>query len=534
MMARRLTRLLPERRRLPALLVAAVIAMTGGVWVASEAQRSAATQVAVEAADAQRMLTSMLDQETGLRGFLLNRRSVFLEPYNSGRRVFREAVGDARRASLDDPRARSLMERQVLVADAWQAMAERQIASARSPRSHPTVAAALLRKSYMDRYRVLNASYARLVEARRVRQMDAAGNIATAVILGLGLMFSVLGMLLIRRARRNREREQEFAQTLQVMRSEKEAHELLSDHVERSVHRSRVTVLTRNNSADRLGASTVLDEGDPLRGPLEQAEPGSCMAVRLARPYTRSPGSEPLLHCGLCGKSDGASVCQPLLVSGEVLGSVLMRKGSTPTQAEGDRLAQSVSRAAPALANLRNLAIAEARAQTDPLTNLANKRAIQDAIKRLHAHAARTGDPLSVVVVDLDHFKRINDTHGHDRGDEALAAAAEALTGTVRASDIVGRMGGEEFVVLLPDTGADAAVLVAEKLREAISSLRITDVHDGITASFGVSTYPVHAVETGALLRVADRALYLAKKLGRDRVELAPGADAGRLNTITP
>jgi diguanylate cyclase (GGDEF)-like protein len=521
-MGLRYARLLPERRRLPALLVAAVIAMTGGVWVASYAQRQAATRVAGEARTAELMLTAMLDQETGLRGFLLNRRTEFLEPYSSGRTNFEAAVAAARRASGDDPVARDLVDRQETIAGRWGALAEQQIVESRKHSFKPNVAAAFVRKSYMDRFRELNMSYEGLVEARRASQMDAAARVAEGVILGLGLVFSGFGMLLIKRAQRTRAREQEFAQSLQVMRSEVEAHELLRGHVERSVHGSRVTVLTRNNSADRLTASTGLDEADPLRAPLEHAVPGSCLALRLARTYVRDRGAEPLLQCDLCGKSAGASMCQPLLVGGEVLGAVLMRKTSTPTQAEGDRLAQSVSRAAPALANLRNLALAEARAQTDPLTNLANKRAIQDTIKRLHAHAARTGDPLSLIVVDLDHFKRINDTYGHDRGDEALAAAAEALTGTVRASDFVGRMGGEEFVVLLPATNADAATLVAEKLREAIRALRVTDLADGMTASFGVATFPEHAVETDALLRLADRALYLAKKLGRDRVEMAP------------
>jgi diguanylate cyclase (GGDEF)-like protein len=212
-----------------------------------------------------------------------------------------------------------------------------------------------------------------------------------------------------------------------------------------------------------------------------------------------------------------------LIVGGEVLGSVLLRTRGTPSPAESERLEQAVSRAAPALANLRNLALAEARAQTDPLTGLPNKRAIEETVKRMHAHAMRVSSPLSVLIVDLDHFKRVNDTYGHSRGDDALASTAVTMSASVRESDFVGRMGGEEFIVLLPDTPNDAAVLVAQKLRQAIEVLDVPGVPGGITASVGVATYPDDAIESDAVLRLADRALYLAKKLGRNRVERVTG-----------
>ncbi len=336
-----------------------------------------------------------------------------------------------------------------------------------------SVPEALKRKSYMDRFRNLNATFQALVESRRVDQMNDAAMMVVAIILGLGLAFGAIGTVLIRRATNSRRREREFTETLQIMRSESEAHALLGGHLERTIKGSRVTVLTRNNSADRLVASTELADDDPLHDPLEDAKPQSCLAVRLAQPYSRTQNAEPLLPCELCGKSAGGSQCQPLIVGGEVLGSVLLRTSGAPTATASEKLIQAVSRAAPALANLRNLALAEARAQTDPLTGLANKRAIEETLKRMHAHAVRGASPLSVLVLDLDHFKRVNDTYGHSRGDDALASTADAMIETVRESDFVGRMGGEEFIVLLPDTATDAAVHVAQKLRQAI------EVHGG-------------------------------------------------------
>jgi len=122
---------------------------------------------------------------------------------------------------------------------------------------------------------------------------------------------------------------------------------------------------------------------------------------------------------------------------------------------------------------------------------------------------------------DLDHFKQINDSYGHGRGDDVLAAVGAVLSETIRASDFVGRNGGEEFIVLLPDTDAAAALIVAEKIRAAIAEISVSGVDRVITASLGIATIPQHAADGDQLVRAADRALYLAKTNGRDRVETA-------------
>jgi diguanylate cyclase (GGDEF)-like protein len=335
------------------------------------------------------------------------------------------------------------------------------------------------------------------------------------------------------RARTRRTAQAEFNETMQIMRDEGEAYALVKQHLERSIPDSSVVVLARNNSANRLTAVTSLPPESPIATALLDAEPESCLSVRLAREYHRGSGSNPLLTCDICGVSAGQTTCVPSVVGGEVIGSVLIEhpKGLHPEQR--DSVSDSVSQAAPVLANLRTLAIAETRAATDALTGLSNRRACQDNLKRMLALASRTASPLSAVLLDLDHFKQINDRFGHGAGDDALAAVGSVLAAGLRASDFAGRYGGEEFLILLPDTDSEGALNTAEKLRAAVQTVEVAQVDREITASLGVATYPTDALDSDTLIRMADRALYSAKGAGRNRVELAmPSSEASDLATL--
>lgn len=320
----------------------------------------------------------------------------------------------------------------------------------------------------------------------------------------------------------------EFVDTLQVTDSEEVAHDLLKRQVQRSIPGSSAVILNRNNSDDRLEAKTAVPEDSPLNESLSGAKPRSCMAVLFARSHSEDPDHEPLARCEVCGQSGSRSRCEPLVVGGEVIGSVLLQHPDPLHDQQTAALRDSVSQAAPILANLRDLALAQFRASTDGLTALPNQRAVKDTVKRMVAQTSRTLAPLSAIMFDLDHFKQINDSYGHSRGDDVLAAVGAALAQTVRASDFVGRNGGEEFIVLLPNTDTESALVVAEKIRAAISDITVTGVDRAITASLGVATIPHHASDGDQLVRTADRALYLAKTNGRNRVE------AGTATSRTP
>jgi diguanylate cyclase (GGDEF)-like protein len=164
----------------------------------------------------------------------------------------------------------------------------------------------------------------------------------------------------------------------------------------------------------------------------------------------------------------------------------------------------------------RSLEHVAALARTDPLTGLLNRRAIDEVATAALARAQRSGAPLSLVMLDIDHFKQVNDVHGHAAGDAVLVGIANLLKAHTRAGDACARMGGEEFLVLLPDTGEAQAEQVAEALRARLAASAFGDV-GACTASFGVSTGGVGAT-LDHLLRSADRALYRAKDAGRNRV----------------
>lgn len=159
----------------------------------------------------------------------------------------------------------------------------------------------------------------------------------------------------------------------------------------------------------------------------------------------------------------------------------------------------------------------------DPLTGLANRRAAGERLEAARAHALRHGEPLSVLMLDIDHFKRVNDVHGHADGDRVLVALADALREELRAGDLGARHGGEEFLAVLPASGASQAREAAERVRAHVQALRIP-LADGplsITISIGVAT--LHADEScAALLARADAALYRAKEGGRNRCVAAP------------
>jgi two-component system cell cycle response regulator len=180
--------------------------------------------------------------------------------------------------------------------------------------------------------------------------------------------------------------------------------------------------------------------------------------------------------------------------------------------------AELIARVARSLATVAREATLRAAAMTDSLTGLANYRSFSLSLERELERARRYRLPLSLIIADLDHVKTINDTHGHDAGNEAICLAARVLSGAVRKFEVVARQGGDEFAVILPSTGPADARQLAERLRGEIAASTVRGMR--LSASLGVASGKETTPDAAALIKASDEALFRAKRAGRDRVEV--------------
>jgi diguanylate cyclase (GGDEF)-like protein len=218
--------------------------------------------------------------------------------------------------------------------------------------------------------------------------------------------------------------------------------------------------------------------------------------------------------------ADGDRLSIPLIAAGERFGTLEL-VGDSFSKEERMNAASLAAHAVVALENARLHGMVERQALVDGLTGLANRRAAAAALHAEAAQSERLETPLSIVLADLDGFKDVNDEHGHAVGDEVLRAFADVLRETVRESDVAGRWGGEEFLLLLPGADLDGAAQFAERVRAGLAMRRIPSAPDlRVTASFGVAEYAGES-NSEQLVAAADSALYRAKRGGKDRVERA-------------
>lgn len=280
-------------------------------------------------------------------------------------------------------------------------------------------------------------------------------------------------------------------------------------------------------SRDEVVAVTFWNGGERLSAP--EFVPEDCWALRLSR--THENICENAVRCVHLTTAEERSLCLPLHAFGESLGMLYVAdpadgfaEGSIGADQHREFTDTVAEQLALALANLRMRETLRHQSIRDPLTQLYNRRYLDETFRRELHRAARRGTPLSVLLFDIDKFKQFNDTHGHDGGDALLKAVGNCLRDFFRAEDGAFRAGGEEFVAVLPETALTDALSRAEELRQEISRLEVRHgnvILPAITISIGVSAFPEHGETTDQLLKAADRALYAAKESGRNRVVAA-------------
>ena len=263
--------------------------------------------------------------------------------------------------------------------------------------------------------------------------------------------------------------------------------------------------------------------------------PDACWALRTGRMhYIGDPRSAML--CRHLGQRPAVShLCVPMTAQGSVLGVLHIRsnlagpagvgEGVLPIPVSLRTLAMTFGeQIGLAIANLKLRDALKIQSVRDSLTGLFNRRYMEESFEREVLRAARSGRPLSAILLDIDHFKQYNDSFGHDAGDIALREVGSLLVSQVRSGDLACRYGGDEFVLILPEASLDITRQRAERVREAIQRVRIQyrgQTLGPISLSMGVSTFPTHGATYDALLKSADEALYRAKKEGRNRVVIA-------------
>lgn len=355
-----------------------------------------------------------------------------------------------------------------------------------------------------------------LVTAARVlRQRDEAERKAKAAADQARVTserFSLQNELLFRSA--------ELMHSLELAETVDESATVIASYLPRLLPNLSGSLYLYNNSRDVLerkaGWGNFEDEPELI-------EALDCWALRRGSPHQF--GGDHALACRHAGAADVARLCLPLVTQGEVIGCLTVTGSGLADGADDQRarIGQLAEQLGLALSNVRLRVSLRQQSIIDPLTQLYNRRYLDEVLKGELARSHRSGAPLSVLVLDLDHFKSVNDKFGHEAGDAVLRKVAQTLRDNIRSCDVACRMGGEEMVMLLPECGIEHAIKRANAVRLAIAASAV--LHEGqriaVTASIGVASYPQHGTAMQELVHAADLALYAAKHDGRNCVRAA-------------
>ncbi|MBV8960519.1 MAG: diguanylate cyclase [Actinobacteria bacterium] len=530
-------------------------------------------------------LNGMIDQETGIRGYLLTGQSKFLQPYRSGVQAVAAANDTAvRELGGQHALARPLVEMRVAQqtwTDRWATVALNGQAPA--PGLPPFENYVDQGKALFDRVRSTTATVLARADADRDHALQEEGTVLAVGVALDALVLALVSILATRQFRRLRRAvvqpvnamidtvarlgEGDFdvdvpidapeelrrigdglVATAAALEAAQDREQARQDELEQQSEKlTRILAMSREIAGSlnlryvlqavsasaasvgeypRVRVWIVDDKAAALRA--AHCSDGSRVGETLelgrgvvgeAAKYGRAVGETETgtLHAGADGAAALVRLALPMVVGARVVG-VLECENASPAVLERDDLdvlETLSSHAATAIEAARLHSETTELTQTDALTRLSNRRRLDDDLVTECYRSQRYGRPLAVIMLDVDHFKRFNDTHGHQRGDEVLEELGKLLTGVIRASDTAYRYGGEEFTVLCREATLDGAAGLAERLRARLEQRMAAD---NVTASFGVAAAPADGTEPATLVGAADRALYAAKRGGRNRV----------------
>jgi diguanylate cyclase (GGDEF)-like protein/PAS domain S-box-containing protein len=320
-------------------------------------------------------------------------------------------------------------------------------------------------------------------------------------------------------------RLREMADLIQSCTTLEEAYRIIGNFAQRLFSASSGAAFMINQSRNLVEATTVWGN---MTAEEQVFQPEDCWALRRTKPNLVDTLHSTLKCAHVKGEPPGGYLCLPLTAQGETFGTLHLRdagnKGAQRLSNRSNLIELFAEQVALTLGNLKLRETLRSQSIRDPLTGLFNRRYLEETLAREERRAARANTPIGIIVFDVDHFKRLNDTHGHDAGDAVLRALGGLLQTHVREGDIACRYGGEEFVIALPGASiaivcerAEALRIATEKLSSAVSGRTI----EKVTISLGAAAYPDHGATWQDVIQAADKALYRAKQSGRNKVEAA-------------
>lgn len=541
------------RRGLPGLAAAGAVLVLGAMALvllvlgqAAITQRRETARIERQADLAQDLATALVTAENGARGFVLSGDPGALEPYYRGREQVQVALARAadhleewrRRGHVDRPLAEIIAQRLAglgLMVD----LAYRELADPATPRGRLAVdpgGGDGLRRGLDRAIADMRAETADHLD-RINRRADILLPAMTAVLV-LGLALSALGFTAFRReSRERRQADAELdrhrrevallrglAQGMQTVHSRDAGHHLIAEQLADVLADCSGIVFAYDHQRNRFAA--VADWG-PLIIDADRADMPAerCWAALRGHPVTGQRGqTQPC--CGHVHSDGYCFRCVPILVEGEVAGILHLRvaPGADPAAAFA-----GLGSLPEAAAGLLGLVLApldmrerlDALALRDPLTGLCNRGFLYEVLGRELDRAATAGQPVSLIMADIDRFQTLTDRHGHRAGDEVVKTVAGHLRNHLRDSDLLCRFAGDKLALLLPDTDLDEAMRIAEQMRCGVARLRPVvgrEIIEDLSLSLGVAGAGRNGHSPEALVAAADRAVSRAKLDGRDRV----------------